>query len=125
MVMLEVEKPSCGTLAGDAVTRSASASCEGPVNGGGSVLWTVQPALPAIAATTAKRRMFVQNMILVVPKVSEIDLDLTGDADVVADAVAAVEGHPPGGDDDVRAGAKFGQRRFLLGRVAHDLEPDR
>src|SRR3954462_12959476 len=66
--------------------------------------------------------MFVENMVLDIPKVAEIDLNLARDGDAVANAVAAVERDLRVGDDDVRAGAQFGQGSFLLGVAAHDLE---
>ena len=75
-----------------ALTLSDSARPDGPVSGGGSVLLTVQPAAAMRASAIAARRMYVKDMVLLIPKIAELDLNLPRRLDVVADAVGAVEG---------------------------------
>ncbi len=63
-------------LSGIAFTLSDSASPDGPVSGGGSVLLTVQPAAVRSASASAARRRYVKDMVLLIPKIAELDLDL-------------------------------------------------
>src|SRR5438045_8644668 len=63
-------------------------------------------------------------MALEVPKVSEIDLDLSGHAYRVAGPSRSVESDARDGHDDVRARLQLDERRLQLRGVSHDLEAE-
>src|SRR5712691_8015813 len=60
-----------------------------------------------------------------VPEISEIDLDLPRDADVVADAIPSVERYQRNRRDDVRARPELRERGFLFRHVPHQIETER
>src|SRR4051794_1704064 len=101
-------------LSGVALTLSDSARPDGPDSGGASVLFTVQPAAVRRASPIAARRRYVKDMILEVPKVAELDADLSCDAHRVAHAIGPVKRHFRDGTDDVRTGPQLNERRLLL-----------
>src|SRR6185295_15476360 len=121
----DCEPPSWLMASGMALTVSESARPDGPLSGGASVLLTVQPAVAIRASATAARRMYVKDMVLLIPKIAELDRDLPSRLDGVPDAIDTVEGQ--GGDHrhDVRARLQLHQRRFLFRDVPDQLEADR
>src|SRR5258708_512333 len=121
----DCDPPSWLMASGIALTFSVSARPDGPVSGGGSVFLTVQPAAARRASATAARRMYVDGMALEVPKITEIDRNLSRDLNLVADAVDAVEGDLRDRRDDVRTRLELHQRRLFLRDVPDDLERHR
>src|SRR6185369_16212089 len=85
----------------------------------------VQPTVAMRASATAARRMYVKDMVLLIPKIAELDRDLPRRLNGVPDAIGTVEGQGGNHRDDVRARFQLHQGRFLLGDVPDQLEADR
>src|SRR3954451_18742956 len=120
----DCDPPSWLMLSGIALSVSVSASPDGPVSGGGVESLTVQPAAARSASATAARRKNVDDMVLLIPEVSELDLNLSGRLHLVAGAIDPVERHLREDRQDVRAHFQLHERGLLLRDVANELEPD-
>src|SRR5262249_11455570 len=112
-------------LDGTAATLRFNDGPDGPLSGGASESFIVQAALIARMATAAARREWAEHMALLIPKVAEVDLDLAGHRDDVADAIEAPEGDAGERGQDGAARLELHERRLLLRRVPHELEAER
>src|SRR5207247_5863068 len=79
----------------------------------------------AVAAMRTARRTGAKRMAVLIPKVCEVDLNLTGHAHGVAGAILTVERDARDDGQDVPAGAKLNERRLRLRRRSNELECDR
>src|SRR5216110_2684223 len=97
----DCDPPSWLMLSGIAATVTDRASPDGPVSDGPSLVWTVQPTSVsvAIAAMTFEKALIG----LEIPEVSEINLNLAGDACGVAGLVMAIERNARDRREDLRA----------------------
>src|SRR4051812_41804563 len=87
----DCDPPSWLIASGIASSLSDSARPDGPVNGGASLLLTVQPATANTEIATAMRRIYVKAMMLLIPKITELDRHLPGRLDRVAGPIRPVE----------------------------------
>src|SRR5580765_1231539 len=111
---------------GIAFTLSVRASPDGPVSGGASLLLTVQPvAMRTQANAIAARRMYVKGMTLKVPKVAELDPDLSHHGHIVANTIGAVKRHSRDDVDDVRTGLQLNQGGLELRGAPDQFEAKR
>src|SRR5471032_295338 len=122
----DCDPPSWLMLSGIAFSVTVSARPEGPLSAGGVVLLTVQLVVAASRANaTAARRIYVNDMALEIPNITELNLQLSHHADRVSRAVRPVERHLGNCRDEVRARAQLRERRLLLGDVPDELESRR
>src|SRR5262245_21508574 len=122
----DCDAPSWVIVSGLAVSPNDNPISDGPVRGGTSVEFTTHAAV-ARASPTPSVASFASGLTigLEIPKVSEIDLNRTGDGNGIANAVVPVESHLANCVDDGDVVRQVCERRFQLGVVPHEFERQR
>src|SRR5262245_2705709 len=122
----DCDAPSWVIVSGLAVIPNDNPISDGPVRGGTSVEFTTHAAV-ARASPTPSVASFASGLAIAleVPKVSEIDLNRTGDGNCIANAVLSEDRDLANGVDDGDVAGQACERRFKLRVVPHEFEHQR